>query len=138
MTGAAFEAVAFGFAAVYAVGLLRGRRDDYHKKALVMAMVVATFIAPAMVISGDLTAKYLAHEEPAKLAAMEPIFKTEKGASLSIGGYPDMKTGEVKYDIEVPKMLSILATDSPNGTVKGIGQFPRQLPAEPGGGLVGV
>ncbi len=124
MTGAAFEAVAFAFAAVYAVGLLRGRRDEYHKKALVMAMVVATFVAPAMIISGDLTAKYLAHEEPAKLAAMEPIFQDEKGAALSIGGYPDTKTGEVKYDIEVPKMLSILATDSPNGTVQGLESFP--------------
>ena len=124
MTGAAFEAVAFAFAAVYAVGLLRGRRDEYHKKALVMAMVVATFVAPAMIISGDLTAKYLAHEEPAKLAAMEPIFQDEKGAPLSIGGYPDTKTGEVKYDIEIPKMLSILATDNPNGTVQGLESFP--------------
>ena len=131
MTGAAFEAVAFGFAAVYAFGLLRGRRDSYHKKALTMAMVVVTFVAPAMIISGDLTAKYLAHEEPAKLAAMEPVFKTEKGAALSIGGYPDKETGEVKYDIEVPRMLSILATDSLDGTVKGLDSFPEDSRPNP-------
>lgn len=131
MTGAAFEAVAFGFAAVYAFGILRGRRDAYHKKALIMAMVVVTFVAPAMIVSGDLTAKYLAKEEPAKLAAMEPIFKTEKGAALSIGGYPDKKTGEVKYDIKIPKMLSILATDSPNGTVRGLDSFPKDYRPNP-------
>lgn len=131
MTGAAFEAVAFGFAAVYAVGLLRGRRDAYHKKALIMAMVVATFVAPAMIISGDLTAKYLAHEEPAKLAAMEPIFETEKGAPLSIGGYPDKEAGEVKYDIEIPRMLSILATDDPNGVITGLDSFPEDVRPDP-------
>lgn len=131
MTLAAFEAVAFAFAAVYAFGMLKGRRDEYHRKGLFIAMSVATFVALFMIVSGDHTAKQVAHQEPVKFAAMEPRFETEKGAPLSIGGYPDVETGEVRYDIEIPYLLSILAFDDPNAKVKGLEAFPADERPDP-------
>lgn len=131
MTLAAFEAVAFAFAAIYAAALLRGRRDEYHKRGFFMAMVVATLVAPIMIISGDLTAKYLAHEEPAKLAAIEPKFETTEGASLSIGGYPSVEEREVLYDIEIPYLISILSFDEASAEVKGLEAFPEDERPDP-------
>lgn len=131
MTLAAFEAVAFAFAAVYAFGMLRGRRDEYHRKGFFLAMAVATLVAPLMIVSGDNTAKQVAQQEPAKLAAIEPRFETEKGAPLSIGGYPDVETGEVRYDIEIPYLLSILAFDEPNAKIQGLEAFPADERPDP-------
>src|SRR5215216_6147288 len=67
MSVAAFEAVGFGFAAVYAFGMLRGRRDEYHKKGFFLGMVIVTLTAPVMIFSGDHTARRLAVHEPQKL-----------------------------------------------------------------------
>ncbi len=131
MALAAFEAVAFAFAAVYAYGMLRGRRDEYHRKGLFIAMSVATSVALVMIISGDNTARQVAQQEPAKLAAIEPRFETEKGAPLSIGGYPDVKTGKVLYDVEIPYLLSILAFDEPRAEVKGLEAFPANERPDP-------
>lgn len=131
MTIAAFEAVAFAFAAVYAYGMLKGRRDEYHRKGLFLSMSVVTFVALFMLVSGDHTAKQVAQEEPAKLAAMEPRFETEKGAPLSIGGYPDVETGEVRYDIEIPYLLSILSFDDPKAEIKGLEAFPADERPDP-------
>ena len=131
MTVAAFEAVAFAFAAIYAFGMLKGRRDEYHRKGLFISMAVATFVALLMIVSGDHTAKEVAQQEPAKLAAMEPKFETEKGASLSIGGYPDVESGEVRYAIEIPYLLSILSFDDPEAEVKGLKAFPADERPDP-------
>ena len=124
MTVAAFEAVAFAFAAVYAFGMLRGRTDDYHKRGFFLAMAVATLAAPIMIVSGDHTAKAVAKEEPAKMAAMEPTFETERGAPVTIGGWPDVEEGELRYAIVFPKMFSILAYDDPNAKAPGLESFP--------------
>lgn len=125
MTVAAFEAVGFAFAAIYASGMLRGRRDEYHRNGLLLGMAVVTLAAPLMIFSGDHTARQIAQNEPVKLAAIEPLFETEEGAALSIGGWPDPETGEVHYDISVPYILSILSYDEPNAPVQGLNEFPE-------------
>lgn len=119
-----YIATAFAVAGVYAMGMLRGRRDQYHRSALTIALVVATATALAQPLSGDLSAKAVARYQPAKLAAMEAHFETEQGAPLIIGGIPDPATGTVRGAIEIPYMLSILATGDPNGTVVGLNDFP--------------
>src|SRR5919205_674325 len=99
------------------IGMLRGRRDQYHRHGLFLGMMVATLAAPLMIFSGDHTARQLAQNEPAKLAAIEPLFDTQEGAPLSIGGYPDVEAGEMRYDIEIPSLLSVLYLDDPNATI---------------------
>ena len=119
--------VATGFAAagVHALGLLRGRRDDYHRGALTLSLAVATVAALLQPLSGDLSAKHVARRQPAKLAAMEAHFRTERGAPLVIGGIPDTEAGEVRGAIRIPKLLSFMAHGDFDAEVRGLEEFPE-------------
>ncbi|HEU4455842.1 MAG TPA: cytochrome ubiquinol oxidase subunit I, partial [Longimicrobium sp.] len=121
--------VATGFAAagVYALGMLRGRRDAYHRSGLTLALALATVTALLQPLSGDLSAKHVAEHQPAKLAAMEAHFRTQSGAPLVIGGIPDAESGTVAGAIHLPKLLSFLAFGDFDAEVKGLEEFPREL-----------
>ncbi len=120
----AYLATTFGVAAVYAVGMLRGRRDAYHRKAIAVAMSMAAIIAPLQVGVGDLLGRTVAQHQPGTLAAIEGVNKTERGAGLNVGGIP--VPGHVPIlNLKVPHLLSLLALDRPNATVKGVSAFPK-------------
>lgn len=122
---ASYVATGFGVAAVYAFALLRGKRDEYHRKGLLLAMGMVIVATPLQIASGDLNARFLYQAQPAKFAAMEGVFHTAQGVPISIGGLADPKTGQIYYALEIPKGLSLLATDNPNATVKGLDQVAR-------------
>ena len=120
----AYLATAFGVAAVYAVGMLRGHRDAYHRKAIAVAMSSAAILAPLQVGVGDLLGRTVAHNQPAKLAAIEGVRNTEHGAGLNVGGIP--VPGHVPIlNVKIPHLLSVLAFDRPNATVRGLNSFPK-------------
>jgi len=122
---ACYVATGFSVAAVYAFAMLRGKRDEYHRKGLKLAMAMAMVAIPLQIISGDLNARFLERVQPAKFAAMEAVFHTQQGAPILIGGLVDPSTGQVYYALEIPKALSFLAKDDFNATIKGLDQFPR-------------
>lgn len=126
MTIAAFEATAFGVAGLHAILLLKKNNFDLHKKAIVIALSVGSIAAILQPFSGDFSAKDVAKRQPLKLAAMEGLFNTEKGAGLTIGGIPFTDIRETKYGIEIPKMLSFLAYGDFNAEVKGLNEFPEE------------
>ncbi|HLZ58970.1 MAG TPA: cytochrome ubiquinol oxidase subunit I, partial [Ktedonosporobacter sp.] len=122
---ACYVATGFAVAAVYATGLLRGKRDDYHRKGLIVAMAMALIATPLQIVSGDFNARFLAQYQPVKFAAMEGVFQTESGPPLKIGGLADPATGQVYYALEIPHGLSLLlGTDAP---VKGLNEIPRDM-----------
>ncbi|GHO83029.1 cytochrome ubiquinol oxidase subunit I [Dictyobacter formicarum] len=123
---ASYVATGFGVAAVYAFAYLRGKRDEYYRKGLMLAMLLALVAIPLQIVSGDFNARFLSVYQPVKFAAMEGIFRTQRGAPISIGGLADPNTGEVKYALEIPNGLSILADYNPNATIKGLDQIPRE------------
>jgi cytochrome d ubiquinol oxidase subunit I len=116
----------FAVAAVYALALLRGRNDTYHRRGLALGVLLGTIIAPIQAIVGDASARHVAQFEPAKLAAMEALFYTTMGAAERPFGIPDPNTGQVHFTIEIPKLLSWLAFGDPNATVKGLDAVPRE------------
>ncbi|MBI3909782.1 MAG: cytochrome ubiquinol oxidase subunit I [Armatimonadetes bacterium] len=122
-----YIASAFGVAAVYAWGYLRGRRDAYQRAALRTALVIGAVAALLQPISGDFNARFVSRFQPTKLAAMEAQFRTQRRAPLRIGGWPDLRTGRVYYAIEIPGGLSFLAYHDPNAVVQGLEEFPRDL-----------
>jgi cytochrome bd ubiquinol oxidase subunit I len=67
----------------------------------------------------------VAHYQPVKLAAMEGHFRTERGAPLRVGGWPDEEARETRYAIEIPYGLSLLAFKDPHAEVLGLEAFPR-------------
>jgi cytochrome d ubiquinol oxidase subunit I len=126
MTLAAYAATGFLVAGVHAYMLLKERDNLFHRRALAIALCVGGAAALLQPLSGDLSARAVAVNQPVKLAALEGQFKTERGAPLRIGGLPDEERGETPYAIEIPRLLSVLAFHDPDAEVKGLEAFPRQ------------
>jgi cytochrome d ubiquinol oxidase subunit I len=122
---AAFAATGFAVAGVHALMVARRKNIEFHTKAFRIAAIFGCVAAVLQPISGDHSAKDVAYRQPAKLAAMEAVFETGTHVPLLIGGIPDDKTGQVKYGLEVPGMLSFMISGHTNTEVKGLDQFPE-------------
>lgn len=125
MCVAAFVSTGFAVAGVHALMILKGKNVNFHQKAFHIAAIFAVIAACLQPLSGDLSAKDVAQRQPAKLAAMEAHFHTEKGAALIIGGIPDTARKTVDYALKIPKALSFMATGDFNAEVKGLDSFPK-------------
>jgi cytochrome d ubiquinol oxidase subunit I len=125
MALAAYAATGFAVAGIHAFMLLRDRENIFHRHALAVALAVGGVTAVLQPLSGDILAKAVAVNQPAKLAAFEGQFKTELGAPLRIGGIPDEQAAMTRYAIEIPYGLSLLAFNDSRATVKGLEEFPR-------------
>jgi cytochrome d ubiquinol oxidase subunit I len=119
---AAFMVAGFGIASVYAVAILRGRRDRYHRLGFAIPFTVAAVTAPIQVVAGDWAARFLARYQPTKLAAIEGLTNTTAGAPLSVGGI--YRDGELRYAVRIPDGLSLLAFGDPHATVRGLAEVP--------------
>jgi cytochrome d ubiquinol oxidase subunit I len=126
MTLAAFVATGFAVAGVHAFLLLKNRKNIFHAQALKIALLFASVAALLQPLSGDYSAKDIAKRQPAKLAALEALYKTSKPASLVIGGIPNDKEQRVDYAIHIPGFLSFLAHGDFKAEVKGLDQFPKE------------
>jgi cytochrome bd ubiquinol oxidase subunit I len=123
-----YQAVGFAAAGTYAWRIWRDQRPHllrYHRLGLRIAMLLAAPAALAQPFSGDLLAKRAHAHQPAKLAAMEGQFVTERRAPLRIGGLPDVERRETRYAIEIPGALSFLAASDLDTEVAGLDRFPR-------------
>jgi cytochrome d ubiquinol oxidase subunit I len=125
MTLASFAATGLAVAGIHAFLLLRRPDHPFHRRAFSVAILVGAPAAILMPLSGDISARYVAKWQPAKLAAMESHFETGRGAPLYIGGIPDEDTRSVRWGIPIPKLLSLLAFHDPNAEVKGLDAFPE-------------
>jgi cytochrome d ubiquinol oxidase subunit I len=125
MSIAAFAATGFAVAGVHALMIIRKKNAKFHYMAFRIAIVFGAVAAILQPLSGDISAKDVAKRQPAKLAAMEAHFKTEKHAPLIIGGIPDTKTKEVNYAIKLPGLLSFMTYDDFSAEVKGLDQIPE-------------
>ena len=78
------------------------------------------------VIVGDWAGREVAQRQPVKLAAMEGLQRTQNGAPFTLGGFYDESRGEVRFGIEVPRMLSLLAKHDPNARIIGLDSVPPE------------
>jgi len=119
-------------AAVYAVGMLRGRRDSYHRRGFRVGLVTVLAMAPLQLVVGDLAARVVEKYQPAKLAAMEALTHTQSHAPLTLGGIYDPSTGKTRFGIEIPDGLSLLTGFRTDKTIRGLDILPaKQQPATP-------
>jgi len=125
MIVAAFMVAGFGMAAVYAVGMLRGKRDRHHRLGFLLPFTAAAVLAPVQVVVGDWAAHFLADYQPIKLAAIEGLEHTTAAAPLSLGGL--QLGGQLRYAVEIPNALSLLAHWDPNAVVIGLDRAPAGL-----------
>jgi cytochrome d ubiquinol oxidase subunit I len=112
----------FILAACYAFSRLRGRWGRYERTALAVPLTIAALASPVQVLIGDWAARDVATTQPIKLAALEGLYRTTRGAPEHIlGWYTD---NQVKYGVEIPHLLSFLAFHSWNAKVKGLKTVP--------------
>jgi cytochrome bd ubiquinol oxidase subunit I len=125
MTLAAYAATGLAVAGIHAFLLLKDPANAFHRRALAIALVVGGPAAALQPLSGDLAARQVARYQPAKLAAMEAVFHTERHAPLVLGGWPDLASGTTRYALRIPYGLSLLAFHDPNAEVRGLDAIPR-------------
>jgi cytochrome bd ubiquinol oxidase subunit I len=119
---AGYIVVGFLVAAAYGIGALRGRWGRYERTAFTIPLTVAALASPIQVLIGDWVARDVATTQPIKLAAIEGLYKTTRGASEHLLGW--YTQGQVKYGIAIPHALSLLAFHSWNARVIGLDTVP--------------
>ena len=102
---------------MYAFARLRGRWGRYERTALAIPLTIAALASIAQGPVGDWAARDVAKAQPVKLAAIEGLSRTTRGAPEHLLGWYD--NGQVKYGIRIPHLLSVLAFHSWNAPVQG-------------------
>jgi cytochrome d ubiquinol oxidase subunit I len=121
---AAFMVAGFVVAAVYAAGMLRGRRDEHHRLGFTVPFVFATAAALVQPLVGHLLGMRLGNVQPGKLAAFELATTTEQPAPLRLGGL--LIDGEPQWYLEIPAWGSFIARGSFDLPVQGLDMIPPE------------
>jgi cytochrome d ubiquinol oxidase subunit I len=126
MVLAAYLTTAFVVGAVGAFHLLRDRSSEPARLMLSMAMWMAALVAPLQAVAGDLHGLNTLEHQPAKIAAMEGHFDTQRGAPLILFGMPDMAEETTKYAVSIPKLGSLILAHSFDGEIKGLKEWSAE------------
>ena len=108
--------------------LLKAPGDAGAARTLRAGIVVGAVLAPLQAFVGDLHGLNTLEHQPVKIAAMEALWKTEKGAALVLFAIPNEKTKRNDYSIEIPKGASLILKHDPDAEVKGLDAFEPDVP----------
>jgi cytochrome d ubiquinol oxidase subunit I len=122
---------AFMVAGVSAYRFLRGQRTQDIRVALKTGVYLAAMLIPLQMFLGDLHGLNTMKYQPAKLAAMEGIWTTQKGVPMVLFGVPDEKEKKTHWEVSIPKLASLYLTHDLNGEVKGLNEFDKTPPVGP-------
>lgn len=120
--------VSFLVAGVSAYRWLRQERGAEVMASLKTGVYLAAILIPLQIVAGDFHGLNTLEHQPAKLAAMEGIWKTERGVAAVLFALPDAQARENRYEIAIPKLASLYLTHSLDGEVKGLDQFEGKHP----------
>ena len=120
--------VAFLLAGLSAYRWLKGDKSKAVQASLRTGLYVAAALIPLQIFVGDLHGLNTLHHQPAKIAAMEGIWETQKGAPAVLLAWPDKATQSNMYEIAIPKLASLYLTHDMDGEVKGIKEFGDKHP----------
>jgi cytochrome d ubiquinol oxidase subunit I len=118
----------FLLAGISAYRWLKNDRAKDVMASLRTGVMVAAALIPVQIVVGDLHGLNTLKYQPAKLAAMEGIWETQKGVPAVLFAIPDQATQSNRYEIAIPKLASFYLTHDWNGEVKGIKEFGDQHP----------
>ena len=119
---------AFLIAGISAYRLLREDDKLAPKLALKSAIYTAALLIPLQIFVGDLHGLNTLKHQPQKVAAMEGVWETEKGAPLLLFAIPDEGTRSNHFEIGLPKMASLILTHDVDGEIKGLNEFVGEHP----------
>ena len=118
----------FLIAGLSAWQLLRNTANRGTGRALKAAVIAAAIAIPLQILAGDQHGINTLHYQPAKIAAIEGIWHTEKSAPLTLFGWPNEKEGRTDYAIRIPKLASLILAHDVDAEIKGLDAFPNAHP----------
>lgn len=129
MVLAAFLTTAFAVGAVGAWHLLRRKAGEAARIMFSMALWMAALVTPLQILAGDLHGLNTLEHQPAKIAAMEGHWETQRGAPLILFGWPDKEAEVTRWALEIPKLGSLILTHEWDGEIKGLKEWaPEDRP----------
>lgn len=120
--------VSFLLAGLSAYRWLKGDKGKSVQASLRTGVFAAAFLIPLQIAVGDQHGLNTLEHQPAKIAAMEGIWETQKGVPAVLFALPDKETQTNKYEIAIPKLASLYLTHDLDGEIKGIKEFGTQHP----------
>jgi cytochrome d ubiquinol oxidase subunit I len=125
MLVAAYLVGGFLIASVYAVGMLKGRRDRYHQLGFLIPFTIAAVATPIQMAVGDTLARWVYNNEPTKFAAIELVANTSSDVPEVLLGHLN-SDGSVTGGIKIPDLASWLSdpADGKNTVIQGLNSFP--------------
>jgi cytochrome d ubiquinol oxidase subunit I len=120
--------VSFLMAGLSALQLLRRRANDSTPKVLRFALTAAALLVPLQIFVGDQHGLNTLQHQPQKVAAMEGLWDTERGAPLLLFAWPDRAEQRNRYEIAIPNLASLILTHELDGELKGLKEFPDAQP----------
>ncbi|HET6827587.1 MAG TPA: cytochrome ubiquinol oxidase subunit I [Ramlibacter sp.] len=118
----------FLIAGLSAWQLLRGTANTGTRLALRTGVIAAAIAIPLQILAGDMHGLNTLEHQPAKIAAIEGIWHTEKSAPLTLFGWPNEKEGRTDYAVQVPKLASLILAHDMDAELKGLNEFPNAHP----------
>ena len=113
----------FLMAGISAWQILRKTATPGTHKALRTAVIAAAIAIPLQIVAGDMHGLNTLKYQPAKIAAIEGIWHTEKGAPLTLFGWPSEAEGRTLYAVQIPKGASLILAHDPDATLRGLNEF---------------
>jgi cytochrome d ubiquinol oxidase subunit I len=107
---------------------LQGQQTEAVRQTWRVAVWTVALLIPVQIVVGDLHGLNTLEHQPAKIAAMEGIWKTEQGAPAVLFAVPDAGTQSNRFEVAIPKLASFYLTHDWNGEVKGIDAFGANAP----------
>ncbi|CAN7485092.1 cytochrome ubiquinol oxidase subunit I [Acidovorax sp. LjRoot117] len=118
----------FLIAGVSAWQLIKGAANEGTRKALRTAVTAVAIAIPLQILMGDMHGLNTLQHQPAKIAAIEGIWHTEKGAPLTLFGLPNEKEGRTDYALQIPKAASLILAHDIDAELKGLNEFAGAHP----------
>ena len=118
----------FLIAGLCAWQLIKGSATRGTHKALRASVAVAAVVIPLQIVAGDLHGLNSLEHQPAKVAAIEGIWETQRGAPLTLFGIPDEEARTTHFAVKVPYLASLILTHEWDGELPGLNEFEGSHP----------
>jgi len=120
--------VAFFLAGVSAWQMLKGKTQASTAKVMRVGLTLGALLIPLQIFVGDQHGLNTLAHQPAKVAAMEGVWQTEKGAPLLLFAWPNAQTRSNDFALAIPKAASLILTHDPEGEIRGLNEFQGAHP----------
>ncbi len=120
--------VAFLIAGLSAYRLLKADRSEGNMTALKTGVWLAALLIPLQILAGDAHGLNTMEHQPAKLAAIEGVWQTERGAPLLLFALPNADSRSNDYALGIPRLASLIIKHDPDGEIRGLNEFAQHPP----------